>query len=115
MGLFDTMISADGLIEIQTKIGPCCMCEYTIGDNVYPDFEDGMYGDFDGFFIIKDGTLVYVGKREPPEHLRKTKEPDRLALRKWAREVIKEITNYDNTESEVLFDLARKGKEILDE
>ena len=66
MGMFDTFISADGLLGVQTKIGPNVMNEYTVGDSVAEDFPSNvLIAGLEGFILIHEGFVVSVTAEIP--------------------------------------------------
>jgi len=78
MGMYDSFANKDNSVVCQLKVGPC-LCHYHVeGDSVGRDFEDGVYVDYDGYVVIKDGFVVSVTKEAPdplPEGL--------LVMTKW--------------------------------
>jgi len=52
MGVYDEY----GKRGIQLKVGPCCLAQYDIGDEV--EIPDGVYAGRGGLVVIVDGVFV---------------------------------------------------------
>lgn len=73
MGMFDTFVSLDGTVQIQLKVGPCLMHEFTEGETISSrDFPDAVYYAPDGVVVIEGGQVKRVAEGRPtdvPPHL----------------------------------------------
>lgn len=66
MGMFDTFISEDGVLGVQTKIGPNLMNEYNVGDPVAEEFPSNvLIAGLEGFVLIREGFVVSVTEALP--------------------------------------------------
>ena len=55
MGMFDEY----GKNKIQSKLGPCALHQYEIGDKVH--VPDGLHMHNEGWFLVKEGVLIAEG------------------------------------------------------
>ena len=60
MGMFDTFVSKDGLLEVQLKNGPCLLNNYEEGGSVDGDYADAVYYAPEGVVVVRNGVVESV-------------------------------------------------------